>query len=206
MLRLKSMTRDVVKEWVRRFRKNGMAALTPERDSHVPRDARNIDAKALRGLAAKELDKAVATRLLALANIADGMGVIDAAARAKASDHTVREWLVRFQKGGIEALRYRSTGRKPMLNADQLDGLKEIVLARPEMTFAEIVTAVQLRFKVSYTAVGISRLLRDSFGLVRKRGAFRFAARPLLRAKTSGLQGRFRTLLKPTEAAPLPVR
>lgn len=110
---------DRIEEWQRCFRRSGLAALMGAKEVNLPRDAWNIDAKLFREMSAKEADKLVATRLLTLADIADGMGVIDAAARTRFSDATVRDWLIRFQKGGVEALRYKQKGRSPVLSAAQ---------------------------------------------------------------------------------------
>jgi transposase len=185
---------DRIGEWQRCFRKNGLAALMGAKEVNLPRDTWNIDAKLFREMSAKEADKLVATRLLTLANIADGMGVIDAAARTKFSDATVRNWLLRFQKGGIEALRYKHKHRMPMLNVAQINALKEIVLAQPKLSFAELATMVQIRFGASYTPSGINRLLKESFGLVRRRGRFEFATPPI-KVTVSGLHPRFRALV-----------
>jgi transposase len=76
----------------------------------------DIEASELRRLARREADGRVTSRLLALANVLDGMSR-DAAARAAGMDRqTLRDWVHRFNAEGVEGLRgWRAcaTGRAP---------------------------------------------------------------------------------------------
>jgi transposase len=65
----------------------------------------DIEAAELRRLARRERDGRVAARLMALANVLDGMSR-EAAARVAGMDRqTLRDWVVRFNAEGTAGLR-----------------------------------------------------------------------------------------------------
>ena len=89
--------------WLARFERGGIAALI-SRPHRAPPLCPDIDGDALRARAATLKDQRIARRLRAVAHLADGLGVIDAAAKERANDVTVRTWLATFRGGGVEAL------------------------------------------------------------------------------------------------------
>ena len=116
----------------------------------------DIPAAQLRRLARQETNGRVACRLLALANVLDGMSREDAAGRAGMDRQTLRDWVIRFNAEGIAGLRDRpKSGRPTWLDDGQLAALKALVLRGPEPERDDE------RFGVSYTENGMLRLLHD---------------------------------------------
>jgi transposase len=127
-----------------------------------------LSADDLRALARAERDARVGRRLLALANALDGMSR-EAAARAAGMDRqALRDWVIRYNRGGVAALRDAWGGGRPcrMSEADQA-ALKAIVLAGPDPESDGVSTwrVIDLcriaaeRFGVSYSKNGMTRLL-----------------------------------------------
>jgi transposase len=143
-------------------RGEAMGAPLPIRD--------DIPAAQLRRLARQETNGRVACRLLALANVLDGMSREDAAGRAGMDRQTLRDWVIRFNAEGIAGLRDRpKSGRPTWLDDGQLAALKALVLRGPEperdgvssWRAKDLCRIVDERFGVSYTENGMLRLLHD---------------------------------------------
>jgi len=87
----------------------------------------------MRSIAGKCRDGAQVRRLLALAMVLEGHSRAEAAARKGMDRQVPRDWVHRYNEGGIEALvSSTSPGPTPRLNADQMKQLREIVLAGPD--------------------------------------------------------------------------
>ena len=101
-----------------------MSAALPLRD--------DLDGPALRALAKCSRDPVHVRRLLALAEIRDG-GTRSAAARiGGVSLQSIRDWVLRFNAGGPEALiDANNAGRKPKLGASELQALVRVVEEGP---------------------------------------------------------------------------
>ena len=86
----------------------------------------------LRKLVKGESDGRVARRILAIANALDGMSR-EAAARSAGMDRqTLRDWVIRYNEHGIEALHDRwGDGRPPTFTREEQAELMRIVLAGP---------------------------------------------------------------------------
>lgn len=130
----------------------------------------DIAAEELRRLARQERNGRVACRLLALANVLDGMSREDAARQAGMDRQTLRDWVIRFNAEGIEGLRDRpKSGRPTWLDDGQLAALKALVLRGPDperdgvstWRAKDLCRIVERRFGVSYTENGMLRLLHD---------------------------------------------
>lgn len=98
----------------------------------------DLEAVELRRLARRERDGRVAARLIALANVLDGMSR-EAAARVAGMDRqTLRfnacvERVIRFNAEGVDGLRDQSrSGRRPWMSEGQQAALKAIVLRGPD--------------------------------------------------------------------------
>ena len=130
----------------------------------------DIEAGALRRLARLEADGRVASRLLGLANVLDGMSR-EAAARAAGMDRqTLRDWVIRFSAEGVAALRdLPRPGRPVWLTEGEQATLKAIVLRGPDpdrdgVSAWRIVDFCRIaaeRFGVSYREGGMLRLAKS---------------------------------------------
>jgi transposase len=127
-----------------------------------------IPAKELRRLARLEDDGRVTCRLLALANALDGMSRAEAAQQAGMDRQTLRDWVVRFNREGVDGLRDRPRcGRPTLLDQGQLAVLKTMVLRGPDpkrdgrssWTAKDLCHLVERRFGVSYSENGMLGLL-----------------------------------------------
>ncbi len=87
----------------------------------------------LRRRAADCDDGRVACRMLAIAHVLDGRSRTEAAELCGMERQTLRDWVHRFNAGGIEGLSNRSSpGRAPALSNEQIAQLKDLVLAGPD--------------------------------------------------------------------------
>ena len=130
----------------------------------------DIPAEELRRLARQETNGRVACRLIALANVLVGMNREQAARQAGMERQTLRDWVIRFNGGGVEGLRDRpKSGRPTWLDEGQLATLRALVLRGPEperdgvstWRAKDLCRIVDRRFGVSYTENGMLRLLHD---------------------------------------------
>lgn len=130
----------------------------------------DIPAEELRRLARQESNGRVTCRLMALANVLDGMTREQAAHHAGMDRQTLRDWVIRFNAAGVEGLRDRpKSGRPAWLDEGQLATLKALVLRGPDPERDRVSTwrakdlcrLVEGRFGVSYTENGMLRLLHD---------------------------------------------
>lgn len=130
----------------------------------------DVPAGKLRRLARQETNGRVACRLLALANVLDGMSREAAAGRAGMDRQTLRDWVIRFNAEGIEGLRDRpKSGRPAWLDDGQLAAFKALVLRGPDperdgvstWRARDLCRIVEDRFGVNYTENGMLRLLHD---------------------------------------------
>jgi transposase len=129
----------------------------------------DMEAGQLRRLARRERDGRVATRLIALANVLDGMSR-EAAARAAGMDRqTLRDWVTRFDGGGVDGLRDQPrSGRPARMTEGQQATLKAIVLRGPDpgrdgvstWRIIDLCRIAEERFGVTYRESGMRRLVK----------------------------------------------
>src|SRR3954451_2444446 len=122
----------------------------------------------LRALVCRERDGRVGARLLALANVLDGMSR-DEAARAGGMDRqTLRGWGHRYHAEGLAGLRDRPRpGRPCALDAGRQAALKALILRGPRLErdgcvawrVRDLRALVERRFGVRYSESGVRRLL-----------------------------------------------
>src|SRR4051812_49660937 len=87
----------------------------------------------LRALARRERDGRVGARLLALANASDGMSRDEAARHAGMDRQTLRDWVHRYNTGGVDAPRDRPrSGGKPLLTPEQRAELAAVAEQWPD--------------------------------------------------------------------------
>ena len=124
----------------------------------------------LRRLAKTERDLRVARRLLAIAAALEGLSR-EAAARVAGMDRqTLRDWVIRYNRGGPAGLMdHWGDGRPCRLTEGQQATLKAIVLQGPDPEADDVSTwrlidlcrIVQERFGVTYSETGMGKLMRS---------------------------------------------
>lgn len=144
----------------------------------------DYSANDLRRLAARTKDGAQATRLLALAAVAEGLSRNEAARIGGMKPQTLRLWVQRFNKFGPDGLLNRkSTGRPPKLSLQQKRELGVIVAAGPDLKadgvsrwrLADLVVVIRERFGVEHDEVSVRRILKE-LGFSYSSGAARMSA------------------------------
>ena len=129
----------------------------------------DLEVAALRRLARRERDGRVSSRLIALANVLDGMSR-QAAARAAGMDRqTLRDWVIRFNTEGVDGLRDQPrSGRRPRMSEGQQAALKAIVPRGPDperdgvstWRIIDLCRIAAERFGVTYREGGMRRLVK----------------------------------------------
>lgn len=123
----------------------------------------------LRGLAAKCNDAAQVRRLLALAHILEGQSRHDAARQAGMDRQTLRDWVHRYNDGGVPGLRsIRSGGHPASLTAGQMAELRELTVKGPDpgkdkpvrWRCVDLRDEVARRFTVTVTERTVGKWLR----------------------------------------------
>jgi transposase len=119
-------------------------------------------------------------RLLALAQVLEGMSRSDAARNAGMDRQTLRDWVHRYNAEGVEGLcdRLRS-GRKPRLSEDQLIAFDKMVETQPDPVADGVVRwrcvdlkdKIAKRFNVELSERSVGRILNE-------RGFRKLSARP----------------------------
>jgi len=108
------------------------AALRITRTEHTAED--------LRSAASKCRDGAQVRRLLALAMVLEGRSRAEAARQNGMDRQTLRDWVHRYNDGGIEGLKsLHSPGAPPALTADQMAELRRLVLKGPDPALHRVV-------------------------------------------------------------------
>lgn len=123
----------------------------------------------LRRLAAREANPRVARRILAIANALCGMDRKTAAEAAGMDRQTLRDWVMRYNKFGVEGLCDRwGKGRPPKLAPAEQAELAKIVVAGPDperdgfsaYTLADLARIALARFGKSLHPASMSRVVR----------------------------------------------
>jgi transposase len=122
----------------------------------------------LRRLARREGDGRVGRRLLAIANALDGMSREMAARAAGMDRQTLRDWVIRYNRGGTAALFDAwGDGRPCRLTEGQQATLRALILAGPDPAVngvsswrvVDLCGIVQERFGIGYSESGLAKLL-----------------------------------------------
>lgn len=106
----------------------------------------------LRELAAKCRDGARVRRMLAMAMVLEGRSRTEAAESNGMDRQTLRDWVHRYNESGVEGLKSRcSPGPTPLLNAEQMAELRELVIKGPDPEEHEVVRwrCIDLREEVA---------------------------------------------------------
>jgi transposase len=126
-------------------------------------------ASALRELAGRTRDGAVVRRLLGIALILEGHPREEAARVSGMDRQTLRDWAHRYNADGVAGLSSRcSPGRPPTLSEAQMEELRSLVLAGPDLERNKVVrwrcvdlrAEIAARWSVTLTKGTVGRLLR----------------------------------------------
>lgn len=126
-------------------------------------------ASELRAFAAKSRDGDQVRRLLALALVLEGFSRTEAAERNGMDRQTLRDWVHRYNTDGVPGLRSsHGPGKSPLLTAEQMAELKELVVNGPDPVKDGVVRwrcvdlrgEVARRFTVEVTERTIGKWLR----------------------------------------------
>ena len=118
----------------------------------------DMGAAQLRAEAARAKSPAVVRRLLALAQVLDGVDRATAARNSGMDRQTLRDWVHRYNSGGLAGLASRKgKGRPPKLTAEQKLAFVQIVETGPDLAIDKVVRwrcadlkrVLQERFKVA---------------------------------------------------------
>ena len=113
---------------------------------------RDYSAAELRGLSSRLSDGAQVRRILAIAMVLEGRPRTEAADLNGMDRQTLRDWVHRYNKSGVEGLKSRrAPGRAPFLTALQKAELLDLVLAGPDPEIHGVVRwrCVDLRAEVA---------------------------------------------------------
>jgi transposase len=134
-----------------------------------------LSARELRQRAARCGDSRVACRVLAIAGVLEGASRAAAAAACGMDRQTLRDWVHRYNAEGIAGLSdAQRSGRPPALSQAQMQELKALVLAGPDLAHDGVVrwrcidlrSVIEARYEVVVHERTVGKLLRR-MGLTR---------------------------------------
>ena len=150
----------------------------------------------LRRLARRTRDATQARRLLALAAIYDGASRAEAAQIGGVTRQIVRDWVLRFNEGGPEALINRKApGKSPLLGSMERQALAAVIEAGPipaidgvvRWRLVDLVQWVWNKFGISISRQTLGRELQAM-------GYRKLSARPRHHAQAAGAVEAFKKL------------
>ena len=159
-----------------------------------------LSAAQLRRLASRSPDGRLACRILAIAFVLEGSSRAEAAAACGMDRQTLRDWVHRYNHDGIGGLSdaHRS-GRPPALSADQMQDLKDLVLAGPDLAIHRV---------TRWRCLDLSAAIADRYGVVvhertvgkmlRRMGLTRLQPRPYHPQKDGAAQEAFKKTSQPS--------
>lgn len=134
-----------------------------------------LSARELRHRALRCGEGRVACRVLAIAHVLEGASRAAAASACGMDRQTLRDWVHRYNAAGIAGLRDAPrSGRPPALSRTEMQELKELVLAGPDLAQDGVVrwrcidlcSVIKQRFAVEVHERTVGKLLRR-IGLTR---------------------------------------
>ena len=141
---------------------------------------RDLSASELRREAARAKDAKASRRMLALAFVLDGRSRTEAAGSCGMDRQTLRDWVHRYNEEGLVGLANRSLpGRKPMLSAEQMGELAELVEAGPDPEADRVIRWRRIDLcHVVERRFGIRVAERTMGSILRRLGFAKLSARP----------------------------
>jgi len=156
-----------------------------------------LSAMELRHRASRCGEGRVACRVLAVAYVLEGASRAEAASACGMDRQTLRDWVHRYNAEGIAGLRDAPrSGRPPALSQAQMQELKELVLAGPDLAHDGVVrwrcidlcSVIRERFTVEVHERTVGKLLR-------RIGLTRLQPRPYHPKKDAAAQETFKKTL-----------
>src|SRR5258707_6183483 len=132
-----------------------------------------LSAAKLRRVASRSQDGRVACRILAIAHVLEGSSRADAAAACGMDRQPLRDWVHRYNLEGLGGLSDgQRSGRPPALSAEQMQDLKDLVLAGPDLALngvtrwrcIDLCVVIADRYEVVVHERTVGKILRR-FGL-----------------------------------------
>jgi transposase len=167
---LGGVTPPTLKRWLVHIRAFGITALLaywmPSQPGHLKVSA---DPAALRAHAASEGDPEKRKRLIALACVAEGLCLNDAAVESGISDGTIITSIRQFQQGGIAAIYPKKrppSGRRPLLGQKELEKVAALARTTPQPTAEQLRVYIEAEFGVRYSLLGVKNMLKKQLGIV----------------------------------------
>jgi transposase len=159
-----------LQKWLVQVREFGITALLAYwMPFHADHLKVNADASELRAHAMREPNPRKRKRLIALACMAEGLSLNDAAVESGISDRTITTTVLRFQHGGLGAIcprKHRPTGRRPLLGPKELEVVAAMIRATPQSTTEQLCAEIESRFGIRYTLPGLKNMLKKQLGIV----------------------------------------
>lgn len=105
-------------------------------------------------------DKRLADRIKAVLSLHEGYGYEDIARILLLDEVTLRRYVKQFQEKGIDGLlEYHFVGGQSSLTLMQEQHLKTFLSVNTQRTAKEVVEHIRIAYRVSYTIVGVTKLL-----------------------------------------------
>jgi transposase len=156
-----------------------------------------LSAAQLRRLASRSVDGRLACRILAIALVLEGTSRGEAASACGMDRQTLRDWVHRYNHEGIDGLSdARRSGRPAALSAEQMEDLKALVLAGPDLAIHGV---------TRWRCVDLCAVIADRHGVVvhertvgkmlRRMGLTRLQPRPYHPKKDGAAQEAFKKRL-----------
>ena len=159
----------------------------------------DLDAAGLRREAGRSREASAARRMLALALVLDGKSRTEAAQAAGMERQTLRDWVHRYNDGGLAGLSDRhGGGTRPFLSSEQEAELAQWVRQGPSLAEhgvvrwrrADLARAIAARF-------GVVLAERSMSDVLRRLGFRRLVARPRHPGHNAAAQASFRATSPP---------
>ena len=158
-----------------------------------------LSAAELRERASRGRDGRVACRVLAIAHVLEGASRTAAASSCGMDRQTLRDWVHRYNADGIAGLSDAPrSGRPPALSDAQMEELKDLVIAGPDLANDGVVlwrcldlrAVIEARYEVVVHERTVGKLLR-------RMGLTRLQARPYHPKKDADAQEAFKKTSPP---------
>lgn len=158
-----------------------------------------LSAAELRERASRGRDGRVACRVLAIAHVLEGVSRTEAASSCGMDRQTLRDWVHRYNADGIAGLSDAPrSGRPPALSDAQMEELKGLVIAGPDLANDGVVrwrcidlrAVIEARYEVVVHERTVGKLLR-------RMGLTRLQARPYHPKKDADAQEAFKKTSPP---------